>query len=152
MTREEAAKYADNMTYRDAINNLMKAKSIPYRKATFIKVNELLKALEKEPCEDAISRQAVLDIIKFEYDWLLDAKGHNDDTRIAFHGMKSKVLALPPVNPQEPKTGHWIVSEYKDEIYTNIATCSLCNAEVINNGVDEFCPNCGAKMTESEDK
>lgn len=48
MTREEAAKYAENMTYRDAINNLMKAKSIPYRKATFIKVNELLKALEHE--------------------------------------------------------------------------------------------------------
>ena len=49
MTREEAEKYANNMTYRDAINNLMKARSIPYRKATFIKVNELLKALEQEP-------------------------------------------------------------------------------------------------------
>ena len=49
MTREEAEKYADNMTYRDAINNLMKARSIPYRKATFIKINELLKALEQEP-------------------------------------------------------------------------------------------------------
>ena len=37
------------MTYRDAINNLMKARSIPYRKATFIKIKELLKALEQEP-------------------------------------------------------------------------------------------------------
>lgn len=49
MTREEAEKYAKEMTYRDAINNLMKARSIPYRKATFIKVNELLKTLEQEP-------------------------------------------------------------------------------------------------------
>ena len=49
MTREESEEYAKNMTYRDAINNLMKARSIPYRKATFIKVNELLKALEQEP-------------------------------------------------------------------------------------------------------
>ena len=49
MTREEAEEYAKEMTYRDAINNLMKARSIPYRKATFIKVNELLKALEQEP-------------------------------------------------------------------------------------------------------
>ena len=53
MTREEAEKYANNMTYRDAINNLMKARCIPYRKATFIKVNELLKALEQEPYDDA---------------------------------------------------------------------------------------------------
>lgn len=64
MTREEAAKYAENMTYRDAINNLMKAKSIPYRKATFIKVNELLKVLEQEPCEDAINRQKVHDFTR----------------------------------------------------------------------------------------
>ena len=49
MTREEAEKYAENMTYREAIYNLMQAKSVPYRKATFIKVNELLKALEQEP-------------------------------------------------------------------------------------------------------
>ena len=53
MTREEAEEYANNITYRDAINNLMKAKSIPYRKATFIKVNELLKTLEQEPMRDA---------------------------------------------------------------------------------------------------
>lgn len=54
MTKEEAEKYAKEMTYRDAINNLMKARSIPYRKATFIKVNELLNALEQEPkkCKD----------------------------------------------------------------------------------------------------
>lgn len=53
MTREEAKEYANNMTYRDAINNLMKARSIPYRKATFIKVNELLKTLEQESMRDA---------------------------------------------------------------------------------------------------
>ena len=49
MTREEAEEYAKEMTYRDAINNLKQARSIPYRKATFIKVNELLKTLEQEP-------------------------------------------------------------------------------------------------------
>lgn len=49
MTREEAEKYAKNMTYREAICNLKQAKSVPYRKATFIKVNELLDELEQEP-------------------------------------------------------------------------------------------------------
>ena len=49
MTREEAEKYAENMTYREAIYNLKQAKSVPYRKATFIKVNELINELEQEP-------------------------------------------------------------------------------------------------------
>lgn len=49
MTREEAEKYAKNMTYREAIYNLKQAKSVPYRKATFIKVNELLNELEQKP-------------------------------------------------------------------------------------------------------
>lgn len=49
MTREGAEKYAENMTYREAICNLKQAKSVPYRKATFIKVDELLDKLEQEP-------------------------------------------------------------------------------------------------------
>lgn len=48
MTREEAEKYAKNMTYRGAIYNLKQAKSVPYRKATFIKVDELLDELEQD--------------------------------------------------------------------------------------------------------
>jgi len=43
MTREEAEEYARHMTFADAIYNLEQAKSIPYRKATFIKIKELLK-------------------------------------------------------------------------------------------------------------
>ena len=62
-----------------------------------------IKALEQEPCEDAVSRQAVLDIIRNEDNWLLYAKGHTTDTEIAFSGLKSKVSALPPVTPQPNK-------------------------------------------------
>lgn len=48
MTEEEAKRYAENMTYREAIYNLKQAKSVPYRKATFIKINELLDELEQD--------------------------------------------------------------------------------------------------------
>lgn len=48
MTEEEAKRYAENMTYREAIYNLKQAKSVPYRKATFIKINELLDKLEQD--------------------------------------------------------------------------------------------------------
>ena len=104
----------------------------------------------QEPCEDAISRQAVLDIIKFEYDWLLDAKGHNADTKIAFSGIKSKVLALPPVNPQEPKTGHWIKDSPFAKPYCSECGNSCFGVHGFNYTISPYCPNCGAKMEESE--
>ena len=58
-----------------------------------------IQALSQEPCTDAVSREAVLDIIRFEDKWLLDAKGHNADTEIAFSGMKARVDALSSVTP-----------------------------------------------------
>ena len=55
MTKEEAEKYAK-------ICNLKQAKSVPYRKATFIKVNELLKALEQEPKTGYLSIDDVMSV------------------------------------------------------------------------------------------
>ena len=50
-------------------------------------------------CGDAISRKAVLDIIRSEDKWLLDAKSHNVDTKMAFWIIKSKISELASVNP-----------------------------------------------------
>ena len=60
----------------------------------------VIKALEQQPCEDCISRQAVLDVINFEDEWLFDANGHNANTHIAFSGLESRVKALPSVTPK----------------------------------------------------
>ena len=60
MTREEAEKYAEKMTYREAIYNLKQAKSVPYRKATFIKVNELINELEQDKPLFAIDLYSVI--------------------------------------------------------------------------------------------
>lgn len=57
-----------------------------------------------EQCEDAVSRQAVLDIVKFEENWLFDAKSNNADTDIAFSGIRAQVAKLSPVTP----TQKWI--------------------------------------------
>ena len=43
MTKEEAQEYAVNMTYAEAVYNCFNAKGVSYRKATFIKLNELAK-------------------------------------------------------------------------------------------------------------
>ena len=51
---------------------------------------------------------------------------------------------------QEPKTGHWILDETDNSI-----TCDKCGcliwANDISNGEAHYCPNCGAKMAESEE-
>jgi len=46
MNREEAEEHAKHMTFRDAVYNLTLAKCIPYRKATLIKIYELLDIIE----------------------------------------------------------------------------------------------------------
>lgn len=44
----------------------------------------------------------------------------------------------------EPKTGHWI------DINGIYAKCSNCNEEIYITGDYKYCPNCGAKMEETE--
>lgn len=51
MTREEAEVYADKMTYREAVQNALQGKCIPYRKATLIKLHELLDIVEPRESE-----------------------------------------------------------------------------------------------------
>lgn len=62
------------------------------------------KALEQEPCEDAISRQAVLEQT---YNWSKD-----EFLRVTnpFDYLRKRINSLPPVNPQ-PKTDWIPVSE-----------------------------------------
>lgn len=47
MTREEAEEIAKEMTYRDAVYNALQGKCIPYRKATLIKLYELLDVVDR---------------------------------------------------------------------------------------------------------
>lgn len=61
-------------------------------------------------CEDAISRQQVLDIVKFEEKWLKDAKGNNPNTDIAFSGIMAKVAKLPLVTSTRKK-GTWVKAQ-----------------------------------------
>lgn len=52
MTREQAEEYAKEMTYRNAIYNALQGKCIPYRKATLIKLHELLDIVEPQKSEE----------------------------------------------------------------------------------------------------
>lgn len=122
MTREEALNKAINI--------------VMYFEAHFAKSKEareemanIIEALEQEPCEDCISRQAVIDLVNS--DW-------------KYEGLETDVASLPSVNPQ--KIGHWIT--LKDE-YGDIheAVCSKCDSN--GNHKWKFCTTCGCRMVES---
>lgn len=93
--------------------------------------------------EDAISRRAAIEKIH----WL----GLDNDTAIK---CDLAIRALPSVNSQEPKTGHWInVNEGK---WNTIPAykCSACgaNADLRDwSGESPFCPWRGAKMVEPQE-
>ena len=112
-----------------------------------------IQALEQE-CEDAVSRHAVLDIVKFEENWLFDAKSNNADTDIAFSGIRTQVAKLSPVTPARKK-GKWINKSHKNScgITFAISECTCCGKNTFFD-CDEllyrYCPNCGAEMESEE--
>ena len=92
-----------------------------------------IKALEQQPCEDCISRQAVINAINQNCIY------ENEYNLTASH-IKEMVQQLPSVTPKE-KTGKWI---YKQGIFGAVY-CSKCDFELKTNNT-KYCPNCGARM------
>ena len=125
----------------------------------------VLTALEQEPTKndlgvDCVSRKDVFETIDdCNSDGLKGIFCSYDDGE----RFKEYIKNLPPVTLQEPKTGHWI--EMHDDWGNGIITdrrykCSVCHGKHIDPEMGEwhevfdykypFCPNCGAKMAESE--
>lgn len=91
-------------------------------------VEMAIKALEKEPCEDAVSRQAVHEILNDAYFLKIDDGA----------ALQESVNQLPPVTPQ-PKIGRW-----ERDQFTNQPTCSVCGYKVFGRQT-RYCPACGSK-------
>jgi Zn finger protein HypA/HybF involved in hydrogenase expression len=120
--------------------------------------NMAIKVLEQEPCEDAISRQAVVD-------WLTDRtekydeKGHFISKELVKAEVKNWLAELPSVTPvnvyvkgykdamemheklKVEHKGKWMV-----EHNCGYVRCSICNKRVPFCKRSNFCPNCGAEM------
>ncbi len=127
------------MTREEAIKILQGAIKKPNTKDGYLgqALDMAIKALEQEPCEDAISRQAVLVEMKRRHD-------NGDQITLGF------IKSLPPVTPQEPKIGHWI--NHKDE-----HQCSQCRETVIADKdvweeyPHDYCPSCGVRLIELQE-
>ena len=111
-------------------------------------VSLAIKALEQEPkCRDCVSRDYLLSIANKD-----GAYGY-----VSAH----EIINAPSVNPQ-PKTGHWMRKTKVDGVYdiAGVKTwggkcqCNKCDftTTVIEGfGYYNYCPNCGAKMVESQE-
>ena len=134
MTREEAIKELDTIpTIGEQVDALEIA----------------IEALEREPCEDAISRTELLSRIDAERKHLLDLKMDGAEHIIVHHARRI-IEETPPVTPQ-PKVGEWLadVDRWGDIVTTTDGyRCSECNA--FNTDKDNYCSNCGAKMEVEE--
>ena len=112
-----------------------------------------IKALEQQPCDDAISRQAVIDGLIS----IAKTKAKSDAQKSLMGRVMFFVEKLPSVTPQ-PKMGRWITWKEADNIIPSETRfeCSVCHdaAYTLCNGLDllsPYCPNCGAKMQDVEE-
>lgn len=107
-----------------------------------------IKALEQQPSEDCISRQAVNKIIN---KWL----SHSDyELKDHIYDMTKKIHKLPSVTPK-PKKGKWVNRHYINDggYRIRMVICSECGEEYgfdYHTGISmdnyKYCPNCGCQM------
>lgn len=142
MTREEAIEKlelmrqkVDEETYRALI---LAIKALEQNESAEEWYKLFVEKLEQEPCEDAISRDAVLE-------WCGDI---NMD--VYTNEVKEFVNQLPSVTQ---KSGKWIDDGFYAEGYSHKAFhCSKCGHNVLGfkEDLSNYCPDCGAKMESNE--
>lgn len=99
-----------------------------------------------EPCEDAISRQTVMDFIRGLTRWCVRSEdGKFNNVGLLYDDVMFGLDRLPSVTPKQ-RTGHWIKVDDEEPIAYD---CSECGVMVSRRY--RFCLDCGAKMAESED-
>lgn len=122
------------------------------------------KALEQEPCEDAVSRAEVKKIAKEMYlevaNMELDAKTISDCISCASSKcrevLERKLQALPSVIPQEPRKGHWCPQNDDCFDWYECSECGYGSEGEMQYSSEydvrtNFCPNCGADMRKDEE-
>lgn len=135
--------YDEGLKFTNAVNKLPSVNPYPQSEVimangTYYNAREL-SSVNPQPCDDAISKQSVLNACEQSIN-ILEAV--------------DRIMDLSPVNPQEPKkTGHWI------EVTNGRGghECSLCHEYAPSyQGGDEwltkYCPNCGARMVEPQEE
>ena len=99
-----------------------------------------IKVLDKEPCEDAVSREAVLAIAG---DSCLDLDNYEDTKEFC-----DEIKELPSVVHTQ-KTGRWIFVDNAHE-HAHCSECDYGNVDLFDGKPHNYCPNCGSFMMDNE--
>jgi hypothetical protein len=104
---------------------------------------EYLPPAQPGPCEDAVSREEVLNCLEWQYPDKLP---------------RTKIMELPPVTPKQ-RTGYWYPVGMAEAVGGESAQwgstiayhrCSECDEQALcefgQEVLSDFCPHCGAKM------
>ena len=106
--------------------------------------DEIEQMLKQEPCDDAISRRAVLEMA---YDMsAIDGEHFTGRYLVVDAEDIQKLLSVT----LQPKIGHWIEHKWAEEVDGCLISnfeCSCCHTW--KRDESSYCPDCGAKM-ESE--
>ena len=153
-----------DLTKKDAIHKLVDAKcflerySNPHDKWTEA-INIGIEAIEivmdqeeQEPTTkndlgvDCISRAEAIKCLECDFD--ITGKENMKTVVNYINSAHDKIVNLPRVK-QEPETGHWINRGKQGEVlpFYMRYECSMCGETADKSN---YCPNCGAKMAESE--
>lgn len=151
MTRERIKDFKEivlpfftNYLLKKNYENLGKSDAEEFEK-DFSEIIELAdKALEQQPCEDTISRKALLEEIENgikagNYEEGYEEYPHINDMDDIIECIKYADSVQP-----KPKTGHWIYDG--DQIICN--RCFKAFGFISLKLTSNYCPNCGAKMDE----
>lgn len=127
-------------------------------------LNRAIKLLEQEPCEDAISRKALIERINnAEENFKVDNMDSisSDEENPFVDGVLSGVFNIRQMVAQAPsceparKKGKWINKSQKSGCgITFVASeCTCCGMKTpfdCDNFIYRYCPNCGAEMEGEE--
>lgn len=97
-----------------------------------------IEALDQQPCEDAIRR----DMVK---KWICNTCPDDSECQRDCDAIKG-IDALPSVTQ---KSGRWIFVDKAKE-HAHCSECDYGNVDLFDGRPHNYCPNCGAKMQESE--
>jgi len=117
-------------------------------------VDEAIKRLSAEPCDDCINRREAINKMQELEDE--DIKAYGCSIPEGFDGRRA-IIALKTLQPvrSKSKTGHWIhgrCSECGKDGLLESTGEYVCDTFVYQVARSKFCPNCGIRMVESENK
>lgn len=144
------------MTKEEIVDSLeMYTIGRPLKSQVSITVKELqgfidaIKALEREPCEDAVNRLDALAIIS-----TIKSNHIEHNVPINYGTILDIDIALQKLPPATPirKEGKPICDiDSQDWSFNKPLKCPFCDERFGFDNNYNYCPNCGAKMKESEE-